>query len=169
MHKSSMESMREFFSTLDKDSQLKILDVGSCLATGQTDTYKKLIESKLWEYTGLDLFPGNNVDVVAESPFIWPFENKTFDVVISGQCLEHVSNPFKWIAEISRVLKPEGQVCIIVPSAGPIHRSPPYTYDYWRIHPDGMEAILNSVNFKDVKVTLSDNNPWRDCVGVGKK
>jgi len=164
-----MKSMGEFLSHLDKNKPLKILDVGSCLAVGQTDTYRNFITSKLWKYVGLDLYQGNNVDIVANDPFNYPFNDSTFDVIISGQCIEHNANPFRWVREISRILKPGGKVCFIGPSKGKIHRSPPTTYDYWRILPDGMEAILKNAGFTNIKVRLSEDSPWGDCVGIGEK
>ncbi|MEL6939495.1 MAG: bifunctional 2-polyprenyl-6-hydroxyphenol methylase/3-demethylubiquinol 3-O-methyltransferase UbiG [Cyanobacteria bacterium J06598_1] len=40
-----------------------------------------------------------------------PFEAGTFDVVVCVDVLEHVANLDQTIAEISRVLKPQGQFC----------------------------------------------------------
>jgi 2-polyprenyl-3-methyl-5-hydroxy-6-metoxy-1,4-benzoquinol methylase len=41
-----------------------------------------------------------------------PFETESFDAIMSLQVLEHVKNPAKVVAEISRVLKPRGKFYI---------------------------------------------------------
>jgi 2-polyprenyl-3-methyl-5-hydroxy-6-metoxy-1,4-benzoquinol methylase len=60
-------------------------------------------------------------------------------VVISGQCLEHVRNPFRLVAEMARMLKPAGWIFLTAPTSWELHRCP---LDYWRILPDGMDALF---------------------------
>jgi 2-polyprenyl-3-methyl-5-hydroxy-6-metoxy-1,4-benzoquinol methylase len=43
-----------------------------------------------------------------------PFENNYFDVVCSMGVLHHISNPEPMIAELERVLKPEGKIIIML-------------------------------------------------------
>ena len=87
-------------------SPAKVLNVGSSSFT--------LLGSKFWniipgEYSLiiLDLFPGENVDVVADAENM-PFDNGTFDLVVCQAVLEHVQNPKNIINEINRVLKKQG-------------------------------------------------------------
>lgn len=76
--------------------------------------------------------------------------------------------------EISRVLKPGGLACIIVPSGGPEHR---YPLDCWRFYPDGMRALANfgRLLVEDVRTQWEGfNDPegsdlWRDSVLVARK
>jgi len=42
---------------------------------------------------------------------VFPFEDKTFDVVCSNQVIEHISNKDTFIKESNRVLKDDG-ICI---------------------------------------------------------
>lgn len=44
-----------------------------------------------------------------------PFGDRTFDVVIHSDTLEHVQNPIHALAECRRVLKPGGALCFTVP------------------------------------------------------
>ena len=44
-----------------------------------------------------------------------PFEAKTFDMVASLECMEHLRTPDHAISEMARVLKPGGVVAIVVP------------------------------------------------------
>jgi len=46
-----------------------------------------------------------------------PFEDKSFDVVICRELIEHVSDEQKVYSEIKRVLKPEGYLLITTPNA----------------------------------------------------
>jgi ubiquinone/menaquinone biosynthesis C-methylase UbiE len=45
-----------------------------------------------------------------------PFDDNTFDYVISSEVIEHTPNPFHATKELIRVLKPGGKICITVPN-----------------------------------------------------
>lgn len=104
-------------------------------------------------------------------PYEFPYEDDYFDLVVSGQTLEHVPNPFRLITEMKRVMKPGGRMAIIVPSAGPRHDKK----DYWRFMDDAFEAIADEVGLKTVANWISEDAPdersrkWRDNVFVGTK
>ena len=116
--------------------KLEVLDVGSYDVNG---CYKKLFEPYQFNYIGLDMEKGPNVDLVPLSPYKWKeLKNDSFDVVISGQALEHIE--FFWItvSEIIRVTKEGGLICIIAPNGFGEHR---YPVDCWRFFTDGMIAL----------------------------
>jgi len=46
-----------------------------------------------------------------------PFQNKYFDTVILGSCIEHVENPSFLLRESNRVLKNNGKLIVTVPQA----------------------------------------------------
>lgn len=46
-----------------------------------------------------------------------PFANESVDAVYSIGSLEHYDAPFAGVAEIARVLKPNGRACILLPNA----------------------------------------------------
>lgn len=163
MHLSSYETMKNFLTNFDTDKSLKVLDVGS-LAMDNTLTYKSLM-SVNWKYIGLDISKGPNVDVVTENPYRYPFDDNYFDIIISGQCMEHVPEIWSWMNELYRLLKPGGYICIIAPSTGKPHTP----VDMWRILPQGMEYLLNWSRFKVKEVFLAGNMKWNDCVGIGEK
>jgi SAM-dependent methyltransferase len=136
MHPSSFNAMKYFVERyLDNNEQLDILDVGSYDVNG---TYKPLFQSPNWHYVGLDVAEGPNVDIVSTSPYDFGL-HKLFDVVISGNCLEHVESPWKWIKEVEKVTKKNGIICVITPFSVGEHRHP---VDCWRILPDGYKYLL---------------------------
>lgn len=148
MHESSMTSMKKFIDAyLYPNKPTSILDVGS-MQVKNHHTYKQLCMYPEWTYCGLDISEGPNVDVVTSDPYVWPVSDDSFDVVISGQCLEHVKDMYRWIREVARVLRPGGLCCIIAPCAWPQHR---YPVDCWRIYPDGMGFLLQDIAGLDIR------------------
>src|SRR5690349_14333570 len=100
----SLRTMREFLRKyLDPNTPLNIIDVGAAeVQGGLYPTYRSLI-SPPWNYFGLDIEPGKNVDVVVD-PDNWDIHEQ-YDVVISGQLLEHVENPFAVMGMVAEALK----------------------------------------------------------------
>lgn len=159
MHESSMNLMSDLlYKFVERTANLKVLDVGSFDVNG---TYRCLMSST-WEYTGLDIQEGLNVDLVEEGPYEWGLLDNSYDVVISGQCLEHVEAPWLWIKELSRVCVLGGTVIVIAPWQSPVHR---YPVDCWRILPDGMKYLLTYAGL----TTTIVGKELDDCYGVAEK
>lgn len=45
-----------------------------------------------------------------------PFENNTFDFIVSSEVIEHTENPYRAVPEFYRVLKPGGILALTVPN-----------------------------------------------------
>jgi SAM-dependent methyltransferase len=73
-----------------------------------------------------------------ENPYVFPIEDAQYDIVVSGQVMEHVQELWNWLLEIKRVLKPGGIIITISPVSWPYHEAP---LDCWRIFPSGIEAL----------------------------
>ena len=146
MHNSSMLRMKWFVenhvSKINK-SKIKILDVGSYDVNG---SYKELFIGDQYEYYGLDMEEGPNVDIVIENPYDWSTLGvETYDVVISGQAFEHIEFFWLTMANMATVLKKDGLICIVVPCGSEEHR---YPVDCYRFFTDGMIALARYVNFE---------------------
>lgn len=68
-----------------------------------------------------------------------PFTEGAFDTVLLVETLEHVPDPERCVAELSRVLHPGGRLLVTVPFIAPLHALP---YDFWRYTPAGLAAVL---------------------------
>lgn len=137
MHQNSTIIMKTFSENVNKNLKLSILDVGSYNVNG---TYKPFFENENWTYSGLDIVEGPNVDIIVDKYGEWKnIPDNSYDIVISGQCLEHTETPWLISKAIVRVLKPDGVIFIIVPYKQGIHR---YPIDCWRILPDGMQYLF---------------------------
>ena len=123
--------MASFAATLPKG--LRVLDVGSFDVNG---TYRDLFEGQ--EYVGMDIEAGKNVDVVQPSLYKFPFPDGHFDVVVSGNVMEHVEFLWLWALEVDRVLKAGGRMCHVTPHKIHYH---PHPVDCWRVMKDGMACI----------------------------
>jgi SAM-dependent methyltransferase len=101
-----------------RDLEGRVLDVGC-----GRKPYRKWFE-KAGEYVGLDVTRESDADVIVRAGERWPFEDSSFDAVVSTQVLEHVSDFANVRAEIARVVKPGGQVIISVPFIYNEHGAP---------------------------------------------
>lgn len=142
MHVSSMLRMKWFVDNYasKKPGKIKVLDVGSYDVNG---SYRQLFEEDKYEYVGLDMEAGPNVDIVPKHTYNWKeIETDSFDVVISGQAFEHIEYFWITLSEMTRVLKKNGLLCLIAPRGFEDHR---YPVDCYRFLTDGMVALARYV------------------------
>jgi 2-polyprenyl-6-hydroxyphenyl methylase/3-demethylubiquinone-9 3-methyltransferase len=52
----------------------------------------------------------------------WPFADASFDVVWSGETIEHVADTARWLSELRRVLRSGGSLILSTPAHGPLTR-----------------------------------------------
>jgi len=177
MHESSYIKVQSFVNNyvdLTSGKMIKILDVGSMTVVADALTYRSIFVDKNVQYVGLDVAPGLNVDFVPVDPYSWSeIDDESFDVVISGQAFEHI--PYFWItaAEMSRVLKPGGLLCLVAPSSGAVHR---YPVDCWRFYPDSAQAITQYAGLELIEANMEQNRlrkrvrtDWKETIIIARK
>ena len=129
----------------------KLLDVGC-----GSKPYQSLC--KVDEYIGLEIDDEGNrnhnyADVFYDGKTI-PFENNTFDSILSNQVFEHVFNPNDFLKEVNRVTKIEGVFLMTVPFVWDEHEQP---YDYARYSSFGLKHILSENGFEVIEHKKSNN------------
>jgi SAM-dependent methyltransferase len=135
-----------------------IVDIGSMNLNG---SYRPLIEPR-WQYRGIDLVAGNNVDVIMRSEFDTGLLADSVDAVLCGQCLEHCRDPFRLMAEMGRIAKPDAMLLITAPREWEEHRFP---IDCWRFLPDGMRILFERAGATCLEAYVNGT----DCWGIGRK
>lgn len=172
MHPTSFDNMGKLLNKYITQEYLKerinplLIDFGSAIAEeGGTESYKDLDIISKFNYKGVDICPGRNVDIVMEDPYTIPLKDNSVDVLISGQAFEHIE--FFWVSflELVRVVKKDSYIILTAPSAGYVHRHP---VDCWRFFPDAMPALAKWGRVELIETfTLEDS--WKDNFGVFKK
>lgn len=114
----------------------EVLDLGC----GQTP-YRTYFGLKVASYVGADVVPGPTVQVVIRDGEPLPFADSSFDTILCTQVLEHVGEFGNLLAEVKRVLRPEGTLLISVPFLFHQHGEP---YDFRRFTPRGLVNILEN-------------------------
>ena len=74
-----------------------------------------------------------------------PFEDESFDSIVTFQVFEHIFEPKDFLVEISRVLKPGGNILITVPFIWDEHEKP---NDFGRYSSFGIKYLFESNNFQ---------------------
>jgi hypothetical protein len=83
---------------------------------------------------------------------------RTYDVVMCEQVLEHVVDPFGAGRKLLSMLRPGGTVVVSVPFMVRIHAAPS---DYWRFTEEGLRILLENAGFVEVETHSWGN---RKCV-----
>jgi SAM-dependent methyltransferase len=83
----------------------RVLDVGSGDINGNN---RYIFES--CQYDGNDVIEANNVTIVSKTKDL-PFQNNTFDTIISTECFEHDPEYKESFIKIYNMLKPDGLLC----------------------------------------------------------
>lgn len=113
----------------------KVLDVGSLDVNGSLKE-----DFKDYDYTGVDMREGANVDVVLNGHDLSKHFKQEFDLVLCFDTLEHDDLFWLTVAEMRKVLKSGGWLIIGTPSINhPIHRHP---RDYYRFTTDSFEDVF---------------------------
>ena len=123
---------------------LKVLEVGP---DGFPSTYETLVAHRVAEWSTVDLAGDRGLTFRSTTEYSFPIPDAAYDIVLSGQVLEHVRKPWIWIREVARVCKPDGLVITICPVSWTYHEAP---IDCWRVYPEGMKALYEEAGLRVV-------------------
>lgn len=143
MHRNSTLVFERFARPYFK-SGMRILEIGP---DGFPSTYGRLVDALglVWESVDIADRPGLTYTATGEESF--PIPDGRFDIVLSGQVIEHVRKPWRWIREAARVCASGGHLINIVPVSWPYHEAP---VDCWRVHPEGMRSLHEEAGLETV-------------------
>jgi len=145
MHRNSEMLFRKYCLNIFKDN-MRVLEIGPGYSPSP---YQQSAGNNAIHWETIDINPNAQTTYIASSEYTFPIADNTFDVVLSGQVIEHVREIWVWIKELARVCKSGGFVITINPAKWPYHPAP---YDCWRIYPEGMRALYN---FAGLEVLLN--------------
>lgn len=155
-----------FFSNYVTKRKCKILELGSQNVNGSLRDFSK----KNWKYVGADMVEGEGVDIVVDIGKPLPFEDKSFDYIVTSSVFEHDQFFWETFLELVRLTKIGGYIYINAPSNGTFHRFP---VDNWRFYPDSGIALQNWARKKGFDVTLIEsfiglrkNDVWNDFCAI---
>jgi SAM-dependent methyltransferase len=117
------------------DPAMRVLEIGP---DGFPSTYRKMIPHEGMQWDTLDIYDSPNLTYPKSQLYSFPIADNTYDILLSGQVIEHVAKIWRWMPELARVAKPGGLVITINPSSWPYHEAP---IDCWRMYPEGMKAL----------------------------
>jgi SAM-dependent methyltransferase len=138
----------------------RLLDVGC-----GDKPYEATFRPYVTEYIGIEhegVFPKTNASAGERRPDLYydgtrlPFEDRSFDTVVSIQVLEHTPRPQPLLDEIARVLRPDGLLILSAPFSGRLHEEP---YDFFRYTPHGLRAMCATAGLEVTEV-WDQGNIW---------
>lgn len=128
-----------------------VLEVGS----GDVNGTPRVVFAPLApnEYIGADAGPGPCVDIVVDAvDLVKTFGNDRFDVVVSTEMLEHVSDWRSSVNAMKDVLKPGGLLFITTRSPGfPYHGFPE---DHWRFTSIDFYGMFADMEIVDLSLDI---------------
>lgn len=135
-------ALRQEIADASKELSGRLLDVGC-----GTQPYRDLLGHCI--YIGMDIdSPRTRGLDLADAYYdgtCFPFEDASFNSVVCNQVLEHVFNPDEFVAELRRVLAPNGRLLLTVPFVWDEHEQP---WDYARYSSYGLRALLERHGFE---------------------
>ena len=170
------EAQREYFTRLRNQfpqyfTGVKVLEIGSLNING---TVKDFFTAT--EYVGVDVAPGEGVDVVAQGEEL-TYPDNSFDVVVSAECFEH--NP-EWVATFQNMWRMSSDFVVMTcastgrPEHGTTASKPedsPYTLE-WDYYGNLTEADLREhfdIDFLFTEYSFEYNSAACDLYFYGRK
>lgn len=116
-------------------------------------TYQSIVGDPSIGWDTLDLYKHKSLTYQSSSEYEFRIPDGAYDIVLSGQVLEHVRKPWIWMKELSRVTKENGLIITINPVSWVYHEAP---IDCWRVYPDGIRALSEDVDI-DIEFSVTES------------
>ena len=167
MHESVMKWVKQVTRKLDLSGKT-VLEVGSYNINGSV----RELFAGAKEYIGIDSRSGPGVDYVMNAhdlAFAVGYSEVVttglFDIVVSTEMLEHDPQFWLSLAEMGRVLKPNGLLIVTARGNGfPLHDFPG---DYYRFMPESFPELFKLAGCEVIEVREDPEAPG--VFGIGRK
>ena len=105
---------------------------------------------------------GTNADVTVREAdaTALPYNNNTFDMVMTAHMLEHLADPAVALSEMVRVLKPGGRLVVCVTRRTLLGMMIHLKWHTHRMTPDQARRILQNAGLQSVESLTFDRAPW---------
>lgn len=143
---------------------MRVLEIGP---GGMPSEYQSCVASESIIWHTLNIRKDAQFTYSGVSGYDYPIPDNTYDIVLSGQVLEHVRKIWRWIKELSRVCKVGGYVITINPVSWHYHDA---LVDCWRVYPEGMKALYEEGGLEVIISkfeTIEGKNIRRTIPGIG--
>ena len=115
------------------------LDLGS-----DKSPYRAPLEARGYTVRTLDLTLDNGADYAGTAEDTG-LPDESFDLVLCTQVIEHCMNPWRALAEASRILRPGGSLIVSAPHVWFYH---PHPTDHWRFTQEGMVRLCKDAGLE---------------------
>lgn len=126
----------------------KLLDLG-CGKVPFYAAYKNYVTENVCVDWGNTIHKNPYLDIITDINQPLSIVSESFNTVLLSDVLEHIRKPENLIAEVYRLLLPEGKFVLNVPFFYWIHEQP---FDYYRYTKFALEEMLVDAGFKIVKI-----------------
>jgi hypothetical protein len=143
----------------------RVLELGSREVTGKT-LMRSMFDKAA--YTGFDIYPGPNVDVVGDAHRLSQFfkSNEKFDLIFSSACFEHFAMPWVVAMEIAKMLPVGGFVFVETHFSFSSHERP---WHFFQFSDMALRALFpKALGFECIEAGLSNPMVGRSNPMVGR-
>ena len=157
---SEISIMRTLMNQLIETLYLKgkVIDIGG----GKKANYLDFLNHD--SYSSINIDENIDPDILVKVNEKFPLEECSFDTCLLFNVLEHI---FDWnfiFQEITRILKNNGEIHIIIPFLYPVHGAP---NDYIRATSDYFQSHLRKWNFQEIYIQPISYGPFSNSQLIG--
>jgi SAM-dependent methyltransferase len=143
MHKNTQLLFKKYALPFFKPG-LRVLEIGP---DAQPSTFQGILQDTSHVWHTLDIASRNDIPLTYRTAdeYKFPIPDRSYDVVLSANVIEHVRKIWRWMPELARVTRPRGHIITIAPVSWEYHEAP---VDCWRIYPAGMRALCEDAGLR---------------------
>lgn len=129
VRRADLDLIQHFLNALDMNSSTRVLDLG-CGTGNYLDLFQRV---SVGQFYGVELsiemglkasHKNNHIAITTGNAYNIPFHDSCFDFAYMTDVIHHISDYGQMFDELSRIMKPNKQVCIVTQSHQQIEKRP---------------------------------------------